>query len=292
MSKFKSHFMYTKQQRSGIFLFLTLIAILQCIYYAVDFSSDKLIVPKAEMELVQLELDSLASLKIENQRPKIFPFNPNFITDYKGYTLGMSTAEIDRLHQFRKRDKWVNSAREFQSVTKISDSLLETISPYFKFPDWVNKQSATSRKSKSVFPNAPKTFDQKIDLNVATAIQLQMVNGIGEKLSARIVNYRQRIGGFHSDIEIKEVYGLSTEVISRILNQFTVKTPRHIIKININTATIDDLVKVKYIDYEIAAHIIEQRTLREGFQKIEDLTKVKGIPLNKIEIIELYLTFD
>lgn len=292
MSKFKSHFTYTKQQRSGIFLFLTLIVILQCVYYYVDFSSDEFVFHNNEMKLVQLELDSLAAIKIENQRPKIYPFNPNFITDYKGYTLGMSNSEIDRLHQFRNQNKWVNSAREFQLVTKISDSLLDKISPYFKFPDWVNNQSATSRKSKSVFSNAPKTFEQKADLNIASPQQLQMVNGIGEKLSARIVNFRERIGGFHSDIEIKEVYGLSSEVISRLLNHFTVKTPRPIIKINVNTATIEDLVKVKYIDYEIAAHIIEQRTLREGFQKIEDLTKVKGIPLNKIEIIELYLTFD
>jgi hypothetical protein len=81
------------------------------------------------------------SLKVEKQNyiPKIYPFNPNFITDYKGSKLGMSVAEIDRLLNFRKTNQYVNSASEFQKVTQVSDSLLNTISPYFKFPDWVNK---------------------------------------------------------------------------------------------------------------------------------------------------------
>ncbi|WP_321251914.1 ComEA family DNA-binding protein [Psychroserpens sp.] len=284
--------MFTKQQRSGIFLLLTLIASLQLTYYFIDFSSDPLALNEAQMKEIQLELDSLFIVKAQDKQPKIFPFNPNYITDYKGYTLGMSVMEIDRLHNFRKENKWVNSAREFQTVTKVSDSLLAEISPYFKFPEWVtNKQSNSSYKT-SLFSNTPKTYEQKIDLNKASAAQLQKVNGIGEKLSVRIVSYRDRIGGFHADIEIKEVYGLSPEVISGVLDQFTVKSPRPIKRININTATIDELVTVKYIDYEIAHSIIEQRVLREGFQKIEDLTKVKGFPVNKIEIIELYLTFD
>jgi DNA uptake protein ComE-like DNA-binding protein len=47
-----------------------------------------------------------------------------------------------------------------------------------------------------------------------------------------------------------------------------------------------------YLDYEIAYEIIEERTLREGFKSLDELTKVKGFPTNKIEIIKLYLTLD
>lgn len=284
--------MFTKQQRSGIFLLLILIVSLQLIYHFVDFSSESFALNEAQMKQVQLELDSLRTAKVQEE-PKIFPFNPNYITDYKGYTLGMSVKEIDRLHEFREQNKWVNSTREFQVVTKVSDSLLAEISPYFKFPEWVTNPKPSSRNTAiPSYANSPRTFDQKIDLNQATQVQLQNVNGIGEKLSQRIVDYKNRLGGFHADVEIKEVYGLSPEVVTRVLNMFTVKTPRSIKKININTATVEELVTVKYIDYEIAHDIIEQRTLREGFQKIEDLTKVKSFPVNKIEIIELYLTFD
>jgi competence ComEA-like helix-hairpin-helix protein len=138
--------------------------------------------------------------------------------------------------------------------------------------------------------NIPKTYDEKIDLNKASASQLQKVYGVGEKLSERIVTYRSKFsGGFHSDVELIEVYGLTPEVIERIKDNFTVKTPRSITKLDLNTATRDDLVKIKYIDYEIANNIIEERTLREGFKAFEELTKVEQFPVKKIEIIKLYL---
>jgi len=287
----QSHFKFSNKQRNGIFLLLSLIIAFQCIYFFADFSSDTIEVNQTELNLFQQEIDSLKLIEIENNKLKIYPFNPNYITDYKGYTLGMTNEEIDRLLQFRAQNKWVNSAKEFQNVTKISDSLLGTISPYFKFPDWItNPKSKTFTYQNN---NTPKTYDDKIDLNSATVSQLRKVNGIGEKLSERIINYRNKFkGGFIADVELQDVYGLAPGVIDRVLNEFTVKTPRQIIKYNLNIVTRDQLVTIQYIDYELAYEIIEQRTLREGYKTIEELTKVKSFPVNKIEIIKLYLTLD
>lgn len=282
--------MFSKKQRSGIFLLLFLIIFLECIYFFVDFSSVEIKVDSNELELFQKEIDSLKLVEFEKNKPKLLPFNPNYITDYKGSTLGMTNEEIDRLLEFRKQNKWVNSAKEFQEVTKISDSLLLAISPYFKFPDWVNNKESIST-STFIVNTKPKKFDQKQDLNTATSQQLQLVNGIGEVLSERIIKYRNKFsGGFIDDIQLTDIYGLTPEVIERITDQFTVKTPREINKININFASADELVTVQYIDYEIAHNIIEERTLREGFKTLDELTKVKDFPVNKIEIIKLYLT--
>ncbi len=288
----QSHFKFSKQNRNGIFLLLLLIISVQCVYFFVDLSSEDISVNQQELKLFQNEIDSLRLASIENNKPKIYPFNPNYITDYKGYTLGMTNEEIDRLHQFRDRNKWVNSVTEFQNVTQVSDSLLNTISSYFKFPDWVTNPKPKSSGTYQSY-NTPKSYEAKIDLNTATAIQLQKVNGIGEKLSERIVKFRNKfVGGFIADVQLLDVYGLSPEVIERITNEFTVKTPRQIQKINLNTATSDQLVTIQHIDYDLAHHIIEQRTLREGFKSIDDLKKVNEFPVNKIEIIKLYLTLD
>ncbi|MEM6517305.1 MAG: helix-hairpin-helix domain-containing protein, partial [Bacteroidota bacterium] len=246
-----------------------------------------------ELELFQAEIDSLKKVKLENSRPRIYPFNPNFITDYKGYTLGMSNEEIDRLHDFRSKDKWINSRADFQKVTQVSDSLLAEISPYFKFPDWVTNPKPRNNYTSYSKNQRPKTFQQKVDLNTATASQLRRINGIGEKLSARIIAYRTKLGGkFLADVQLQEVYGLSPEVIERVLNEFTVKSAPKVKKINLNEATIDELVLIQYVDYEVAANIIEERTLRDGFKKLEDVLKVKDFPVNKIEIIKLYLTLE
>jgi len=238
------------------------------------------------------QIDSLKAVELENRKPKIYPFNPNFISDHKGYTLGMTNQEIDRLLAFRKQNKWINSVNQFQSVTKVSDSLLAKISPYFKFPDWVTNPKPKQNNFSQSFSKLPKTESQKLDLNSATAEQLQKVYGIGPSYSQRIIKYRHKINGFHSFIELQEVYGLTPEVIQNIKNNFTIKTPRVITKIDLNTATKDQLVTIKYIDYEVAHNIIEERTLRDGFKSIGELTKVNGFPVNKIQIIKLSLRLD
>ncbi len=286
--------MFSKGQQSGIFLLVLLIIGLLCVYFFVvpkiiGNSSNEIEYDDLELIQFQKEIDSLKLVEIENNKPKIFPFNPNYITDYKGYTLGMSVEEIDRLLEFRKQDKWINSTKQFQQVTQVSDSLLNTISPYFKFPEWVT--NPRTNPSSGYQTNYKKSDSQKIDLNKATAVQLQRVNGIGEKLSERIIRYRNRfVGGFIADVQLQDVYGLTPEVIERITQEFTVKTPRQIQKIDLNTATVEEFVTIQHIDYDLAHNIIEQRTLRDGFKSFEELTKVKDFPANKIDIIKLYLS--
>lgn len=298
MKKLKSHFVFSKNQRNGIFLLLALIIVFQCVYFFIDFSSEEVQVDSNELKAFQKEVDSLKVVQIAKNNPKIYPFNPNFITDYKGYSLGMSNEEIDRLLQFRKQDKWINSARQFQEITQVSDSLFNAISPYFKFPDWVTNPKAKTdwvdySKSGVSPATMTKTFAQKIDLNKATAEELQKVNGIGAALSDRIIKYRSKFsGGFMSDIQLQDIYGLTPEVIDRVVNEFTVKTSRPFEKINLNTATRDQLVTVQYLDYDSAHYIIEYRTLHEGFKSLDELLKVKNFPHQKIEIIKLYLTLN
>ncbi|MFD2542128.1 ComEA family DNA-binding protein [Lacinutrix gracilariae] len=293
----KSHFQFTNKQRNGIFLLLAIIVTLQCVYafvipkvftntYKEDIVNQKL------LEAFKKEADSLRKVEIEKRKPKIYPFNPNYITDYKGFTLGMTNQEIDRLLQFREQGKWINSTKQFQQVTKVSDSLLNKISPFFKFPEWVTSAKPKAKFKSKNYSNTPKTFQQKIDLNIASASQLQSVNGIGKALSARIVAYRNKQQGFIADVELQEVYGLKPEVITRLTNAFTVKTPKAITKVSLNKATREELVTVPYIDYEVAHQILEQRTLREGFNSVDELTKVKGFPVYKIDIIKLYLAIN
>lgn len=286
----KSHFTFSKSQRHGIFLLIIIIVILQCVYFFINGSTEKINVNQALLETYNKEIDSLRLVELETRKPTIYPFNPNYITDYKGASLGMANEEIDRLLVFRKQNQWINSAKQFQQVTKISDSLLNAISPYFKFPDWVENSVS---KPISTYTNSLKSFAQKQDLNTATAQQLQKVYGVGEALSQRIIKYRNKFkGGFVADIQLQEVYGLTSEVIENILKEFTVKTPRPINKINLNIATVEELVTIPHMDYDLAHDIIEQRQLRDGFKSMDELTKVKDFPIDKLDIIKLYLSLD
>ncbi len=292
-----SRFTFSRSQRNGIFLLIVLILFLQGIYFlATAFfwvPSKDLSINKAELARFQKEIDTLKWAEIALRKPKTYPFNPNYISDFKGAALGMTNEEIDRLLAFRKQNKWINSAQQFQEVTKISDSLLNAISPYFKFPDWVTHPTKKEYAATYTFNNAPKSFQQKQDLNTATAQQLQKINGVGAVLSERILKLRNKFsGGFIDVAQLQDVYGLTPEVIERISAEFAVKTPRNVQKILLNRASVDELVTIQHIDYNLAHQIIEQRQLRDGFKSLDELKKVKDFPVNKIDIIKLYLSLD
>ena len=286
MINLKSHFILTKQERNGIFLLAFIIIAIQFGYYFLDFSSEPVPFNKRDYELYSREIDSLRQIEIELRKKKLYPFNPNYIDDFKGCFLGLSNEEIDRLLAFRKEDQWISSVEQFQQVTKISDSLLGTLAPYFKFPDWITTINTNSN------PYRIKK-EEKIDLNKATAEQLQSIKGIGKVLSERIIKYRNRFpDGFMDLVELNDVYGLSSEVIESIRRKFTVMPSQSIEKVDLNTATLTQLVKIRHISYDLAFSILEERALRDGFNTLDELKKVRGFPINKLEIIKLYLSLE
>ena len=94
------------------------------------------------------EIDSLRSLASHHKHDTIYPFNPNFLTDYKAFRIGLTPPQYDRLQAFRAQDKYLNSAKEFQQITKVSDSVLARISPLFKFPSWAAQAKKTYEQPK------------------------------------------------------------------------------------------------------------------------------------------------
>lgn len=308
MKNFKPHFKFTKQERSGIFFLLLIIILIQVGYFLFkSFGIPSNVGSFAIDSNTQIQIDALRARAraLEKDTFKIFPFNPNYITDYKGYTLGMSVEEIDRLLAFRQLDKFVNSPEDFQRVTLISDSLLNAISPNFKFPEWTQKkvgQSAVGSKKSGGKKSTPtlvsdeRKGEERIglgevrDLNSATAQDLKTINGIGEKLSARIVKFRDRLDGFLVDGQLYDVYGLEPEVVDRTFKKFKVLNPPEIIKININTASAREIAKLVYIQKHVAENIIDYRNLNGTIQSFDELSKIEDFPADKIDRIILYLS--
>ena len=289
----RAFFDFSREQRNGIFVLFGIIILLQAIYYFANFS----IIPKNDPDKqrwlsLQSQIDSLKTTT-DWQNSKMYTFNPNFITDYKGYKLGMSVLEIDRLLAFRKSNKYVNSAQEFQNVTKVSDSLLQAIAPFFKFPEWVNQKNPPreyKKYSNQVFAKSEKI--SVIDINQATKEDLVKIYGVGEAISIRILKQKESLGAFVSMEQMNDIWGLTPEVITNLNTHFNVSMLPKIEKVAVNDATLKELAQFHYFRYALAKEIVTYRSMNRKINNVEDLTKIKGFPVDKAKIIALYLDFN
>ena len=290
----KKYFQFSNQQQKGILCLFLIIVVLQFVLFFADFqTTPEFDIQEQKWLSLNAKIDSLESHQ-KKQTIKMYPFNPNFISDYKGYKLGMSVEEIDRLFAFRKMNKYVNSAKEFQAVTGISDSLLVTMAPYFKFPDWVNKKKLSKLV---VFSNTNQEhFSKKTnivvkDINQATQEDLIRIYGIGQAISIRILKFKESLGGFVSMEQMNDVWGLSPEVVQQLKTNFKISALPNLKKIDVNNATIKELEQFPYFKYNLAREIVIYRSMNGDIKNVGDLTKIKGMSNENANIIALYLDF-
>jgi DNA uptake protein ComE-like DNA-binding protein len=285
-----SFFSFTNGQKKGLLLLFLIILVLQCVCFFGDFQSYHYNTKSQQWLSLQIKMDSFKAEKPTTEY-QIYPYNPNFITDFKGYKLGMNSQEIQKLLAFRKSGRYVNSAADFQAVTGVSDSLLQVISPFFKFPDWVSNPQKNTTYQNNKWKQYPKKEPLKVkDINQATKEDLMAVYGIGDAISDRILNQKALFGAFASMDQMEDIWGLSPEVIKNLNTYFKINATTSIKKININSASIKELGAFPYFKYPISKNIVVYRSMN-GDIKTEDLSKIKNFPVDKLEIIVLYLEF-
>lgn len=285
MKNLKSLFLFNRRQQRGIFLLLIiLMVVIGLRIFQVTRDHEPLVL--GDVSQYQLKIDSIKATALK-KKDTIYAFNPNYITDYRAYVLGMNEEELARLSRFRESGKFINTAAQFQQVTSVSDKWLDSISPYFKFPAWVNqpKRSFTSNNYE----------DRKVvasDINKASIEELRKVYGIGPALSRRIVEQRDRLNGFIDISQVRDVYGLTDSTMVELSKHFYVTPRSDFIKIALNTASSDQLSAIPYFSDYLVDQLIEQRTLRDGFKSWDEVLLTSRFPQEKLALIQLYLTLD
>jgi DNA uptake protein ComE-like DNA-binding protein len=129
-----------------------------------------------------------------------------------------------------------------------------------------------------------------IDLNRCDSAMLEKLPGIGPVLSARIIKYRNLLGGYAFVDQLKEVYGLSAETYELIKTRLTADSLM-VSKIDINGADFRRLAMMPYLDrYEVNA-ILKYRELRGRINSINELSDNKLVASEKIPKIRPYMEY-
>ena len=116
-------FFIQMKTRAVFILWLILLGIQCVLFYSKNGEEEAVLIVNTSLQ------KSIEEQKKISTFHKIYPFNPNFISDNKGYFLSLSVDQIDRLHQYRSKGKWFNSAKEFQQVTGVFETWMKQYAP-------------------------------------------------------------------------------------------------------------------------------------------------------------------
>ncbi len=278
-----------------------------------DFSKFKAAIIAATAERPIAENDGATDQpKFRNATPhvapvELFKFDPNTASKDELVRLGLSPRTAQTLLNFRSKGGKFFKKDDLKRVYGLRQE------DYHRLEEWVSIEEKASNFSKDKWDKKPEVmkvsetantekpekpyYPKKeyepaiIDINTATAEEWQRLRGIGPGYSKRIVNFRNKLGGFASIKQIGETYGLPDSVFQKIVPFLTTSPISK--KIAVNKCNLDELKTHPYISSYQATILFNYRKQHGSFSGMEDLKKIKaGFKAEDWERLEAYLSFE
>ena len=136
--------------------------------------------------------------------------------------------------------------------------------------DYSKKEYSNNYSKDKTYSSKKEYYDFTIEVNSANQEDFERLYGIGKVYAERIVTFRNKLGGFYSISQINDVFGIEDSIFQKFKKNLTIK-PVAAKKININTATFEELTVNPYFFSTVAKQIIGYRTKVKPFSTVEDV---------------------
>jgi competence ComEA-like helix-hairpin-helix protein len=229
----------------------------------------------------------------ETQRTiELKPFDPNTATEIELLSLGLENKTVKVLLKYREKGGRFRTKDDLKKIYNLSDIDFFRINSFVQIAEnqTITKGYLPTIQNTEVLKKTGIQEQVPIDLNRANMEDLLQLRGIGRTFALRILEHRERLGGFTSLNQLKEVYGLPDTTLNSITPFLRLISSPHR-KIKINTATIEDLTH-PYLIRKQAEVIIRYRINHGAFRNIEDVKKVGVLSENVAEKLKPYIVFD
>ena len=180
---------------------------------------------------------------------KLFTFDPNTTSDKDLLRLGLTEKQIQTIRNYQNKGGIFRRPADFLKIYALSQSQKDALASYIEIEE----------KGKIVPEKEASTLEIHLEINGTDSIELMRLPGIGNKLSKRIIKYRDLLGGFYALGQLKEVYGLSDKTRLQLETMVQIDTSK-IQKVDLNFADWKELARHPYIQKNLASLIIKFRT--------------------------------
>jgi len=303
----RDYFVFTRKERIGL-LIVILVIIGIWIFPKLSRPSAPQTIPPdtswihAAEKLMNLSDDSgdqpdtndLAYMRPLSQLPleskgQLFDFDPNTLSTGGWKKLGIREKTISTIQNYLKKGGHFSEAEDLKKIYGVRPDDYVRLKPYIRItsPKTESPADKQSEFKKETFATKPRLV--VVDINTADTAAFIALPGIGSKLALRIVNFRDKLGGFYSVDQIAETYGLPDSAFLKIKPFLKVETSI-VKKLNINTATKEEMKSHPYLKWNLANAIVEYRNQHGAFSSVEDLKRISLITSDVFDKVKFYLT--
>ena len=213
-------------------------------------------------------------------------------TDYTEYQEMFAQFEQE---QQRLADSAKAARTRDYRITRLQDEKDTRLQGYTDRSDWerinhYDKNKAFSDDSLKKQPQKPQYAIVKVELNHADTSDIMRIPGFGSKRSQKIVEYRDKLGGFYSLAQLQEIYILQNINLEYVEKYFTADR-RLIRKININQCDYKTLVSHPYFDSYLTKTILNYRQKNGPIRDMAQLRDITHIYAELEEKLQWYIEF-
>lgn len=238
----------------------------------------------AEMD-TEKELQADASAKqynVINQEAGYFSFDPNLATAGDFEKLGIKKYVAERIIKYRNKGGKFKVKNDLRKIYGFPEAQFKKLQSFIMLPD----SSQKTEKKRYV-----KEIARSFDINKADTAQLNKLRGIANVMSARIIKYRDKLGGFVNKDQYKEIYSISELALEELEKKTFIEQDFSPLMLNINLAAPELLSAHPYVGRKFAATIVNYRLHHEKFVTADDLKQMISITPEQVEKLKPYLSF-
>ena len=192
-----------------------------------------------------------------------FAFDPNTVSLADLQRLGLSERQAQSIENYREKGGRFRSKADFQKMYVVSDTLFARLEPYIEIP--------------------------KLELNAADSTALVALRGIGPWYARKILDYRERLGGFVDREQLLEIDGIDRERFDGFADDITVDASR-IRRLDLWHAGDSVLARHPYLGPKGSRSIVRYRELYDSARwTLPDLAAERALSQENIEKLKKYI---
>jgi DNA uptake protein ComE-like DNA-binding protein len=286
---------FSKSDRNGVITLTALIIIATAGHFIINFINLRKPADHAEFEKAMAawysRTDSSMTEKID-----LFRFDPNTVSRTGLDSLPLPERVKNNLLRYRDAGGRFLKPGDLKKIYGMNDSIYEELKDYISIescPDSISgvidnpePEREVTYRSRSAVSHDAGTF---IELNSADSLQLVRLRGIGPVFAARIIKYRNLLGGFYCKRQLLEVYNFPEETFNEIKRYINIDSAA-VKKIRINYAGFGELIRHPYLEKSDVNKIMEFRERYGRFSSMDQIISLELADSLKKEKMRHYFT--